>query len=126
MPNRSILDIPIVKIYPLRRSLPTELLVGGLTTAVEKRNCLIQTIRSHRRDKGSLKEECALSSHPILCRRRSAAKLNEDGMKTIAALRLWETSSYKSSLSLIYDAMSENLRSDLPFCLGGAGLLLPC
>lgn len=32
----------------LVRYLPTELLVGGLTTAVEKRNCLIQMIRSHR------------------------------------------------------------------------------
>lgn len=42
------MDIPTVKISPLRRSLPTELLVGGLTIAVEKRNCLIQTIRSHR------------------------------------------------------------------------------
>lgn len=31
----------------------------------------------------------------------------------LSLLSLWETSSYKSSLSLIYDAMSENLRSDL-------------
>lgn len=37
----------------------------------------------------------------------------------LSLLSLWETSS--SSFSLIYDAMSENLRSDLPTVL-----LLPC